>query len=270
MADKRFDADLDVGLITVPVAAAADLSTGLIDDLVERFNRYGLVLLDFAARPRAVENLLSLAPLFGRVAPHKLADVFGVFHIHPREQPNPWYPATTDIAYEPHTDGAFQPVPEAVVALQCVVPASRGGESLLVSAPAMLGAVEGAFGVDALAALSSPGAIRIERDGEETTGPVLFRAGSLARIRYRSDPHALIDVAEPARAAYRRMRDHLLDPRNVLKVALRPGQVLLVDNYSVLHGRAGFEGGGGRDYKRLNFMGDGRLADRLRFGFNLH
>ena len=63
------------------------------------------------------------------------------------------------------------------------------------------------------------------------------------------------------------VRAYLKDEANVLRFMLEPNQILLLDNWSVLHGRTAFADGDTRRLHRINFLGDAPFAEeRLELG----
>ena len=69
-------------------------------------------------------------------------------------------------------------------------------------------------------------------------------------------------------AAVELVRAFLADPSNVLTFVLAPNQILLLDNWSVLHGRTAFADGDRRLLNRINFLADSKYAsDDLVLGF---
>jgi len=51
-----------------------------------------------------------------------------------------------------------------------------------------------------------------------------------------------------------------------LVVALKPKELLIIDNRAIAHGRRSYENGEGRIMWRKNYVGDGELAEKLRKG----
>ncbi|MBN0887750.1 TauD/TfdA family dioxygenase, partial [Pseudomonas aeruginosa] len=50
---------------------------------------------------------------------------------------------------------------------------------------------------------------------------------------------------------------------------LEPGEILVLDNTAVLHGRTAFCANELREMRRLNFDGHGRLRAELELGFKV-
>ncbi|GCD93028.1 TauD/TfdA family dioxygenase [Embleya hyalina] len=147
-------------------------------------------------------------------------------------------------ALAPHTDRAGPPGPPRLLALLCVRPAITGGDSLLISGHT----IHARLSADHPAALPT-----LRRDfhfGAEAhlarTGPVLTRTGGRLTVHYNrhqidrgheaaGDPltHARIEALD---AVDEVLRDESL----FLRLPLRRGDVLVLDNTTVLHGRTSF------------------------------
>ncbi|MBE1537046.1 TauD/TfdA family dioxygenase [Actinomadura algeriensis] len=132
-----------------------------------------------------------------------------------------------------HTDAAYRARPEPGMCLFAVRPARDGGRTLLLDAAA------------ALAGLPDRTLRRLGRADWSWRTPEPFppeppfRAAVAARagLRWRADLLVFRDAGQ--RAAARRFARHLARVPAV-ELALRPGDVLVVDNRRLLHGRTAF------------------------------
>jgi alpha-ketoglutarate-dependent taurine dioxygenase len=164
----------------------------------------------------------------------------------------------TSAELRPHTDRSGVPEPPLVVMLACVVPAEHGGESLMVDANRLYGAL-GAEDEEALRALSRPrsalfggaggylGAI-FERDAE---GHVSVRLRLDELSRFSPDAARVI----PRLVA--------LAEEHTLVLPLRAGQGYILNNARWLHGRTRFSG----TRTMLRILGNPLPALALRRGF---
>ncbi|MFJ4878370.1 TauD/TfdA family dioxygenase [Streptomyces sp. NPDC088745] len=179
------------------------------------------------------DHLLSTAPLATApppAAPTGPADT---------QDPMPEVPALA-----PHTDRAGPPGPPHFLALLCVRPAPTGGASLLISAttvhdrlaarhPGQLAALYADFHFGA-----EPGLAR--------TGPVFARHDSRLAVHYnrhqieRGHHAAGVPLGEARTRALDAFDGVLADQDLALRVPLRRGDLLLLDNTAVLHGRTAF------------------------------
>ncbi len=263
---KPFDASLDVANISIDVDSVGSMSAEDIDLLVATFNTYGIAAINSRNSSQPDSDLLSLSSLLGRVAPHKLANRFGIYDIRPQDKENPSYPGTSWKEHPLHTDGAFQTEPERIGCLQCVETAKTGGLSTLASGSLIYQKALEALSPKEVASLFDREAIYIERDGERTTSSILFHFPDGIGIRFRKDDYADIHISNDARPGYEFICDIIDQNHNVLKFLMTPGLILIFDNYGVLHGRTEFSPDDFRHYKRMNCFGDGRLSGEINFG----
>jgi len=164
----------------------------------------------------------------------------------------------TDLAYtslplDPHTDNPYRdPVP-GVQLLHCLVNETSGGLSTLVDGLAAARALE-SRDPEAFALLSrTPVRFRYQDEGTELVAsavPIeLDAAGGVVAIHFspRLDfvplqPPEALDRYYRARRAF----DHLLrSPEFEIRFLLAPGELLMMDNRRLLHGRTGFDPGEG-------------------------
>jgi len=152
--------------------------------------------------------------------------------------------AAEDAGLAPHTDRAGPPGPPRLLGLLCVRPAPKGGESLLVSGhtvhrrlsgdrPSVLPALHGDFHFGAERTLAR-------------SGPVFAPTGGRLRVQYNryQIERGHEAAGEPLTAAQVEALDavdEVLDDESLfLRVPLRRGDLLVLDNHAVLHGRAPF------------------------------
>lgn len=143
-----------------------------------------------------------------------------------------------------HTDRAMFPGPPRLLGLMCIRPALDGGESVLVSGHAVH---------DRLLA-SRPQVLpelyrefHFGRDpGFERTYPVFRRGDGRLHVHYnrywitRGQREHGAPLTTAQLAALDAFDEVLADPRMALRIRLRRGDLLLVDNAAILHGRTSF------------------------------
>jgi len=259
-----FDSGFSINDVVFNTNSAASMSDQGLAAMTDAFNSVGFFILACAPRPEPRENLLALAPLLGHVVPHNRSDRYGVLAVNP-DNKVPGFIDSSNEAHLPHTDGSFKDVPEKVIALQCVVPASTGGTSLLGS---------GKFAHDQLAAsdpaslapLYDDDAITIQRNEQVSTKPLFSRRGDRLALCYRADQTATTTTKPSARHGFAKLKA-IIDT-NLLRFDLKPHQILVIDNSAIVHGRDAFPANVERSYHRLNFDGDGLLD--MVFGFIPH
>ncbi|MGW1194615.1 TauD/TfdA family dioxygenase [Streptomyces sp. NPDC002536] len=150
----------------------------------------------------------------------------------------------TDLALALHTDRTPAPRPPRLLGLLCVRQAAQGGETLLASGHTVHNRL----------LTDSPWALpRLYQDfrfgrgtGFDRLRPVFQRHGADLRVHYnrrgieRAQHEADAPLTPDEQAALDAVDRILSDPRTVLRIPLRPGDLLWLDNTVVLHGRTAF------------------------------
>jgi gamma-butyrobetaine dioxygenase len=209
---------------------------------VTEFLEYGFLI--FSGVPTAPRTLLQVAALFGFTRETNFGELFEVRSV----------PAANDLAYtslalDPHTDNPYRsPVP-GVQLLHCLANETSGGLSTLVDGFAAAAALrkrdEAAFKLLA----STPVRFRFRDPTTElvASAPLieLDVAGRAQAVRF-SPRLDFVPLAPPqVLSAYYRARrafDHLLrSPEFELRFLLNAGDLLIMDNQRLLHGRTGFD-----------------------------
>ena len=207
----------------------------------------GLELGDLSDEQCAEVGRRFMAPL-GRVRPRDSArpgDSLVTAVAHTAAAPPP--PARTDrddgdLAL--HTDRAMYPGPPRLLGLLCIRPAPDGGESVLVSGHAVHNRL-----------LESRPRVLSElyRDfhfghepGFERTYPVFRPSAGRVQVHYnrywitRGQQEHGAPLTTARLAALDAFDEVLADPRMALRIRLRRGDLLLLDNTAILHGRTSF------------------------------
>jgi gamma-butyrobetaine dioxygenase/trimethyllysine dioxygenase len=155
----------------------------------------------------------------------------------------------TDAAVDLHTDQPFLAQPPRYQALHCIRPAETGGESAVADGHAASRALrdEDREAFDVLC--STPVAFhRQQREFEKRLeAPIVeLDDGEIVRVRSSYFTLAPIDLPfermEAWYRAYQRLVRLLEDPRHRLQFCLEAGDLLLYDNFRMLHARSRFEG----------------------------
>ena len=161
--------------------------------------------------------------------------------------------ADTALALAPHTDNPYRLAPPEIQVLHCLSAAGHGGQSLLVDGLAVIGALKAEAPSDYHLLCNTPARFAWS-DGEtflEATAPAvaLNADGTLERLRY--NPRSLQQVCtddETVRAAWRdawdRLGARLAAPVFGVTFDMTAGDMVLMDNRRVLHGRTAFEASG--------------------------
>lgn len=208
---------------------------------VTDFLEYGFVILEQVAPvPRTI---LQVAATFGFTRETNFGAIFEV-----RSEPVATDLAYTSLPLDPHTDNPYRwPVP-GVQLLHCLVNETSGGLSTLV---------DGFAAAEALRARDPEGFQVLTRT------PVRFRYRDATTDLVASAPPIELDAAGRLMAIHfsprldfvplgtpqmldgyyraRRAFDHLLrSPEFEIRFLLGPGELLMMDNRRLLHGRTGF------------------------------
>jgi len=204
--------------------------------------------------------------LFGYVRETNYGRLFDVVSVE-----KPTNLAYTGLALGNHTDNPYRdPVPQLQL-LHCLEAAAEGGESI---------AVDGFHAAERLRreqpddfALLTRHAVpfRYVEKGKvdiQTRAPLieLDSEGELRAVRYNNRSAAPFDLPEdvvvPYYAAYRRFSRLLHDPAATVGFRLAAGDLFIVDNQRVLHGRRGF--GSGRRRLQGAYADKDGLLSKLR------
>lgn len=143
-----------------------------------------------------------------------------------------------------HTDRARFPGPPRLLGMLCIRPARHGGESVLVSGHAVHNTLLGSR-PEVLPVLyrefhfgSEPGLERIYPVFRRSAGRLHMQYNRSWITRGQREHGAPLSTAQVA--ALDAFDEVLADPRMALRVRLRRGDLLLMDNMAILHGRTSF------------------------------
>ncbi len=161
--------------------------------------------------------------------------------------------ADTALALAPHTDNPYRLAPPEIQVLHCLSAAGHGGQSLLVDGASVISALKAEAPTDYHLLCNTP--VRFAwSDGEtflEAMAPViaLNADGTLERLRY--NPRSMQSVGtddDQVAGAWREAWDHLgrlmAQPAFATTFDMTAGDMVLMDNRRVLHGRTAFEATG--------------------------
>lgn len=224
--------------------------------------RYGFAIM--TGTPTLAGTVAEVAELFGFVRETNYGRIFDV-----RAEVNPSNLAFTGLALQVHTDNPYRdPVPTLQL-LHCLASDADGGASTVVDGfrAAEILRAEAPDGFELLAGHSVP----FEYRG---TGGVHLRAaaplirlspeGELRGVRFNNRSAAPLRLPFAVTAAYYEAYRHfagILDrPALELSFKLTPGDLFIVDNERVLHGRQGYSGAGRRHLQGCYADRDGLLS----------
>lgn len=203
------------------------------------------------------DSLVKIASHFGNAQSHIRANNFGVtgtsqsqdisWKNHPLE-----YQAIKADVFHPHTDGSFiggitmkdgkaiTVRPPKMMFLQCVKSAGNGGENILLDAK-LIHTDLVRDNPDVAKILSTAGCVHFSRDDLMATARSIFEIDlkGKCRIRYRYDEKMLCsDWSLDAVRFFH--KNYISNPKYQIIVPLKERQILVLDNFRVLHGRRPF------------------------------
>ena len=260
--------EMDVGILLDEVALSRGRVGGeLTAELLETVSRHGFAVWK-SGRPAAVrKHVAAVGRELGRVVGHDRSGSDGLILISSMAEDS-IYIGQLPKAHLPHTDGCFLERPPEVMILGCESAASSGGESVLLSAKGIYHALQ-RDAPWALPLLTQPSCLSFVRGERAAEHAVFSRRGSTSSrlgVVFRSDGVAQAS-SQPVELAYQAMRELVLSPELQIRFRLEPGDLLIVDNTAMLHGRTAFEDGSQkRRLWRGNFIGD-RIPSHL-LGFD--
>lgn len=217
-------------------------SDGLLHWL-EKVERYGLCFV--RGTPPTEEASKALAERVGYIR----VTIFGGFwgRTDEREYADTGY---TTLAITPHTDGTYVLDAPGLMLFHCVEFEGSGGESVFVDGFRVAEVLEqtNREAFEVLTTVAVPGQYLGDGVHLRARRPVfrLDDAGRLAQVSYNNHDRAPFRLPDEEMAAFyealRAFNRLIEDPDNQLKRRLVPGELLLFDNWRVLHGREAFEG----------------------------
>jgi gamma-butyrobetaine hydroxylase len=212
--------------------------------------------------PREPETVTRTAELFGFVRETNYGRLFDV-----RSVVDPTNLAYTGLGLGAHTDNPYREPTPTLQLLHCLSSSAGGGENTLVDAFRVAAALPREQ-FDLLA--TTPIRFRYADDDTELEAetPVLSldARGELQAVHYNTRSCAPFrlpeELVEPYYAAYQRFGRMLGDPRYRIQFKLEPGDLFIVDNLRVLHGRTCYSESGERHLQGCYADRDG-LRSRL-------
>jgi gamma-butyrobetaine dioxygenase len=259
---RRWDASIAAAL---PVERFADVAAGgeSLRRWLSAVDALGFAIL--RSGPTEPGTVLRVAELFGFVRETNYGRLFDVrAHVDPRNL------AYTALGLGPHTDNPYRDPTPTLQLLHCLASSAGGGESTLVDG----------FRVAEDLRAEEPGRFELlartplrfryhDADTElEAERPVisLDARGDVRAIHFNTRSAAPLrvepELVAPWYDAYRAFGRLLASDDYVIRFALEPGDLFIVDNLRVLHGRTAFSEAGDRHLQGCYADRDG-LRSRL-------
>ncbi|MDR5876632.1 2-trimethylaminoethylphosphonate dioxygenase [Vreelandella gomseomensis] len=250
-----------------PVANFADAlqNDTALSDMLESLHRDGFVIVSGVP-----EETDGMQPLIDRIGPLRRTNWGGIADV--KSVADAYDLTMTQRGLEPHTDNPYRdPIP-GYIWLHCLTNAAEGGDSTLVDG-LMAAQLLRERAPDAYSCLTRVTPSFRYRDDDtdlESEGPLieLDSRGEPVRVRYNNRtervpalPPEELEVYYAARQAFYQL---ITGEELTLHLKLDPGQMLIMDNYRLLHGRSAFQLAGGVRHMRQGYVDRDSTASRRR------
>jgi len=264
---KLWDKSLAQRLPTASYRDVAGNERALAGWLADVRDQGFALLTDVPIEPGMVLQVISL---FGYVRETNYGKLFDVVSVE-----KPTNLAFTGLALGNHTDNPYRdPVPQLQL-LHCLEQAAEGGESIVVDGFHAAERLRRESPIDFTLLTRHAVPFRYVEEGPEglrvdlqAKVPLieLDSEGEIYAVRYNNRSAGPLDLPEetviPFYRAYRRFGRLLHDPQATAGFRLGPGDLFIVDNRRVLHGRRGF--GNGRRHLQGAYADKDSLLSKLR------
>ena len=166
----------------------------------------------------------------------------------------------THLPLPPHTDSSYMPRPHELVAFQCIIPDHTGGESVLIPIADLLQRLDG----EVMEQLRAP----VYPFGAHPY-PILMGETGNEQIRYyRAQIDRILEagaspLSDNHRTAIETLDAVLQQTDQFSQFRLQAGQIVLMHNHKVLHGRTGFSPDSDRLLYRVRLHVDSLAAADL-------
>jgi gamma-butyrobetaine dioxygenase len=229
----------------LPVARYDDVAAGgvALRDWLAAVDELGFAIL--TGGPTAPETVTRVVELFGFVRETNYGRLFDV-----KTVVNPTNLAYTGLGLGAHTDNPYRDPTPTLQLLHCLASSAKGGENTLVDAFRVVTDLQG----DDLELLATQPIRFRYADAHtelETETPVvsLDARGDVQAVHYNTRSaqpfHLPHDLVGRYYAAYQRFGRMLEAPQYRIQFKLAAGDLFIVDNLRVLHGRTGYAASGG-------------------------
>ncbi|MBO9473457.1 TauD/TfdA family dioxygenase [Shimia sp. R10_1] len=236
-----------------------------LQDWLVATRQYGLSIIEGLAD--STEAGMDVAKRIGFLRETNFGVTFEV-----KSKPNPNNLAYTPVALPLHTDLTNQELPPGFQFLHCLANEAEGGESLFCDGYAVAEDLK-TMDPDAFAALCD---ISIPFRFHDETTDIRARKrvitcddnGDVIEICFNAHLADFLDIAPEQMARYYRAYQMFMamtrDPKYVLDLKLKAGEMVVFDNRRVLHGRSAFDPNTGRRHLHGCYVDRGEFESRLR------
>lgn len=219
-------------------------------DTLRLIQRFGICQLRLAGQAPDEATLRSYFEPIGKAMDEQNKEVGDVKDIKPTsapEAPNTG-DSTGDLGF--HVDGTQTPDQPALLAFQYVEPADLKGDSRFIDMAAIMLQLPDAVREKVFLDLSQPDTAVFEKKGMRLVSPIFHLPdGESVACRIRID--GVIDVKEECRESYEIIRSALLNSDNGVTFKPRKGDIIIFDNWRVLHARDAVLGNNQRHHRRV-------------------
>ncbi|QEA38242.1 DUF971 domain-containing protein [Pistricoccus aurantiacus] len=249
--------------------AAALESDARLLEMLEDLHRYGFV------RVRGVPTEEDgMQALIDRIGPLRRTNWGGIADV--KSVPQAYDLTMTQRGLEPHTDNPYRdPIP-GYIWLHCLTNAAEGGDSTLVDGfkAAQRLREEAPEDYACLTRLATEFFYTDQTTRLAGEGPLieLDSQGRLHRVRFSNRTERIPahdpEVLERYYAARQRFYELITSDELTVHLKLDPGEMLIMDNYRLFHGRTAFQLEGGVRHLRQGYVDRDSTASRRRVLFS--
>lgn len=210
-----------------------------------------------------IESLLKLQQNYGNIVFHPRSDKNGIntVTVQPFEIISL---SVSDAELSLHTDGSYEENSPAIFCLQCISQSKFGGESIVVSGKDLYKYLENNLTVDEMQLTFENDFFNIQMHGKSVVVPLFRKINNKIQIRFRKTDEAsktfVRHDCKYCKFIYQKVISFIEDHNNQICFKLKEGDILVMDNFSMLHGRKSFD-----NNKDLQTLGEPRKLNRIWF-----
>jgi hypothetical protein len=238
------------------------------EDIADHVAAHGYAVLE--AWDTESSTLKEVSERFGSVQSHIRADANGLVGISTEtivnrewEQYRSEYTGITTEEFLPHTDGSYlhglvrrnghyiQLLPPKMLVLQCWQSAVTGGASILIDVQRVYNDLA-SENAEHLRVLSTKGCVTYCRDDQIAVDRAVFEELDEGTIMLRFRYDAAAYLADWAIEAFHSLQEnYFANPKYQSRLNLTKGQIIVIDNYRMLHGRDSFSNGNAGQERKM-------------------